>query len=186
MSWFKRLKRSVYYSSFIKTLVSTLLVCKKCQYKLGIRGKKQAGLGIKVHKVFGQRLLIGLSVPFKWALGDQVSGIDRPNKGYSLPIARARSAQSVGRFLGTSCGSAASLFCMMLYGDFVMLRWWFLWYFLWFYDTSMILLVKQSKKYHSCILLCIRYLCWYLTKKMILWDFFSRKKIVCEYGRRRI
>ena len=42
--------------------MSTLLVCKKCQYKLGIRGKKQAGLGIKVHKVFGQRLLIGLSV----------------------------------------------------------------------------------------------------------------------------
>ena len=151
------------------------------------RKKRQAGLGIKVHKVFCQRLLIGLSVPFKWALGDQVSGIDRPNNGHSLPVRWARSAQSVGWFLGTSCGSAASLFCMMLYGDFVMLRWWFLWYFLWFYDTSMILFVKQYEKYHSCISLCIRCLYLYLTKKMILWDFFREKTFfVCEYGRRRI
>lgn len=111
------------------------------------RKKRQAGLGIKVHKVFCQRLLIGLSVPFKWALGDQVSGIDRPNNGHSLPIRRARSAQSVGWFLGTSCGSAASLFCMMLYGDFVMLRWWFLWYFLWFYDTFYKIIRKVSFLY---------------------------------------
>ena len=122
------------------------------------RKKRQAGLGIKVHKVFCQRPLSALSVPFKWALGDQVSGIDRPSNGHSLPIRRVLSAQSVGWFLGTSCGSAASLFCMMLYGDFVMLRWWFLWYFLWFYDTSMILFCQIFRKYHLCIYQHIRHL----------------------------
>lgn len=37
-----------------------------------------------------------------------------------------------------------------------------------FYDTSMILLVKELEKYHSCILLHIRYLHQNLGKKMIL------------------
>ena len=106
----------------------------------------QAGLGIKVHKVFCQRSLSGLSVPFKWALGDQVSGIERPSNGHSLPVLWALSAQSVGRFLGTSCGSAASLLCVMLYGVFVMLRWRFLWYFFRIYDTSMILFCKVIRK----------------------------------------
>ena len=36
---FKRLKRSVYYSSFIKLRASTFPVCKECKYKPGIRGK---------------------------------------------------------------------------------------------------------------------------------------------------
>ena len=47
-----------------------------------------------------QSTLSGLSVPVKWALRDQVTGIDRPSYGHSLPILRATSAQSVGRFLG--------------------------------------------------------------------------------------
>ena len=77
----------------------------------------QAGLGIKAHKVVCQRPLSGLSVTVKWALGDQVSGIERPSNGQSLPVQRALSAQSIGWLLGTSCGSAAPLLCVMLYGD---------------------------------------------------------------------
>ena len=123
----------------------------------------QVGLGIKAHNVVCKRSLSGLSETIKWALRDQVMGIDRPSYGHSLPVLRALSAQSVGRFLGTFCGSAASLLCMMLYEDFVMLLCWFgdttmpiSWYFDHIYDTSMILFVKQSEKYHSYILLCIR------------------------------
>ena len=46
-------------------------------------------------------------MPVKWALRDQVSGIERTSNGQSLPVQRALSAQSIGRFLGNSCGSAA-------------------------------------------------------------------------------
>ena len=63
----------------------------------------QAKLGTNAHKVFCQRLLSSLSVPVKWALSDQVMGIDRPSYGHSLPVLRASSAQSVRRFLGTFC-----------------------------------------------------------------------------------
>ena len=80
---------------------------------------------VRAHKVVCQSTLSGLSVPVKWALRDQVMGIDRPSYGHSLPVLRASSTQSVGRFLGTFCGSAASLLCMMLYEDFVMLLCWF-------------------------------------------------------------
>ena len=106
--------------------VSTFLVykVKKCLLKSG--------------KV---RPLSGLSLPVKWALRDQVSGIGRTSNGQSLPVRRALSAQSVGYFLGTSCGSAASLLCMILYGDFVMLQWRFLWYF---YDTFCKVIRKVS------------------------------------------
>ena len=142
----------------------------------------QAELGTNAHKVFCQRSLSGLSVPVKWALRDQVMGIDRPSYGHSLPVLRASSAQSVGRFLGTFCGSATSLLCMMLYEDFVMLLCWFggttmpiSWYFYHIYDTSMILFCKIIKKYHSYILLCIRQLHLFLIRKMILWDFFHEK-----------
>ena len=45
-----------------------------------------------------QSTLSGLSVPVKWALRDQVMGIDRPSYGHSLPVLRASSAQSVERF----------------------------------------------------------------------------------------
>ena len=128
------------------------------------------------------RPLNGLSVPVKWALRDQVMGIDRPSYGHSLPVLRVSSTQSKSLNLGTSCEYSASHLCMilydvfaMLYGDFVILRWRFLWYFLRIYDTSMILFVKKSEKYHSRIPLYIRYLHPYFTKKMILWDFFSWK-----------
>ena len=110
------------------------------------RKKWQAGLGITAHKVVCQRPLSGLSVTVKWALRDQVLGIERTSNGQSLPVRRALNTQSVGRFLGTSCESAASLLYVMLYGDFVMLRWRFLWYFLRFYDTSMILFCKVIRK----------------------------------------
>ena len=113
----------------------------------------QAELGTNAHKVFCQRLLSSLSVPVKWALRDQVMGIDRPSYGHSLPVLRASSAQSVGRFWGTFYGSAASLLCMMLYEDFVMLLCWFgdttmpiSWYFYHIYDTSMILFCKIIRK----------------------------------------
>ena len=66
------------------------------------------------------RPLSGLSETIKWALWDQVSGIERTSNGHSLPVQWASSAQRIGRFLGTRCESAASLLCMMLYDDFVM------------------------------------------------------------------
>ena len=59
-------------------------------------------------------------MPVKWALRNQVTGIDRPSNGHSLPVLWVSSAQSIGRFLGTYCKSAASLLCMMFYDDFVM------------------------------------------------------------------
>ena len=135
------------------------------------------------------RPLNGLSVPVKWALRDQVMGIDRPSYGHSLPVLRVSSAQSKSLNLGTSCEYSASHLCMilydvfaMLYGDFVILRWRFLWYFLRIYDTSMILFVKKSEKHHSRIPLYIRYLYPYFTKKMILWDFFHEKTFFsCAY-----
>ena len=135
----------------------------------------QAGLGIKAHKVVCQRPLSGLSVTVKWALGDQVSGIERTSNGHSLPVRQALSAQSVGWFLGTSCGSAAPLLCVMLYGDFVMLRWRFLWYFYQNHDTFMILFCKIYRKSHFCILLCVWYLYQNSAEKMVLWDFFHEK-----------
>ena len=81
----------------------------------------QPGPEQKAHKVVCLRPLSGHLETTKWALRDQASGIDRPWNGHSLPILRALSAQSFRRFLGTSCGSATSLLCIMLYDDFVML-----------------------------------------------------------------
>ena len=118
----------------------------------------QVGLGIKAHNVVCKKSLSGLSETIKWALRDQVSGIERTSNGHSLPVRWALSTQSVGRFLGTSCESAASLLCMMLYGDFVVLQWWFLWYFYQIYDTSMILFCKIYRKSHFCMSQSIRYL----------------------------
>ena len=45
--------------------------------------------------------LAGLLVPVTWSLRDQVTGIDRPSVGYSLPVLRALNAHFVGWFLGT-------------------------------------------------------------------------------------
>ena len=66
------------------------------------------------------RPLSGLSETIKWALWDQVSGIARTSNGHSLPVQWASSAQRIGRFWGSRCESVASLLCMMLYDDFVM------------------------------------------------------------------
>ena len=146
----------------------------------------QVGLGIKAHNVVCKRSLSGLSETIKWALRDQVSGIERTSNGHSLPVLQVSSAQSVGRFLGTSCESAASLLCMMLHDDFVMLLCWFgdttmpiLWYFYHIYDTSMILFCKIYRKSHFCISQSIRYLDWYFLLIMILWYFFSKKTFLC-------
>lgn len=148
----------------------------------------QPGPEQKAHKVVCLRPLSGHLETTKWALRDQASGIDRPWNGHSLPILRALSAQSFRRFLGTSCGSATSLLCIMLYDDFVMLLGCFCdnfmpisWYFYQFYDTLMILLVKELKKHHSCILLHIRLLYRNPHKKMILWYFFHKKLFSCAH-----
>lgn len=45
--------------------------------------------------------LAGLLVPVTRSLRDQVTGIDRPSVGYSLPVLRALNAHFMGRFLGT-------------------------------------------------------------------------------------
>ena len=129
----------------------------------------QAELGTNAHKVFCQRSLSGLSVPVKWALRDQVMGIDRPSYGHSLPVLRASSAQSVGRFLGTFCGSAASLLCMMLYEDFVMLL-------CWFGDTTMpiswYIETFFTKKLFSCA-----YKLDGKSKKYLIWNLINSPKI---------
>ena len=65
---------------------------------------QQAELGTNAHKVFCQRPLSGLPVPVKWAFRDQVMGIDRPSYGHSLPVLRASSTQSVGRFWALFAG----------------------------------------------------------------------------------
>ena len=129
----------------------------------------QAGWGIKSHKPFCKRPSGGQSCPSSghsgtkwWASTDQAMGIDRPSDGHQLNKRRAFIAHAVciecpkvGRFLGILCRSAALLLCIMPPDDFVILRWRFLWYFYQIYDTSMILLVRYFKMYHSSILLYI-------------------------------
>ena len=44
--------------------------------------------------------LAGLLVPVTRSLRDQVTGIDRPSVGYSLPVLRALSAHFVGVIFG--------------------------------------------------------------------------------------
>ena len=107
----------------------------------------QAGWGIKSHKPFCQRPSGGMSCPSSGHSG---------TKRWAL-IARAvfTECPKVGRFLGTPCRSAALLLCIMPHDDFVILRWRYLWYFYQIYDTSMILLVRYFKMYHSYILLYI-------------------------------
>ena len=102
----------------------------------------QAELGTNAHKVFCQRSLSGLSVPVKWALRDQVMGIDRPSYGHSLPVLRASSAHFMGWFLGTILSKRIRIFLYVVDYNFVFLYnalWWFddtsieimilLWYF---------------------------------------------------------
>ena len=136
-----------------------------------------------------QRPLSGLSETIKWALRDQVSGIERTSNGHSLPVQRASSAQSVGRFLGTSCKSAASLLCMMLYDDFVMVLWWFgdtsmpiSWYFYPFYDTSMRLFCKIIRKVSFSYLIIYQiFKSVFSRKNETLRLFFTKKLFSCAY-----
>ena len=149
----------------------------------------QVGLGIKAHNVVCKRSLSGLSETIKWALRDQVSGIERTSNGHSLPVLQVSSAQSVGRFLGTSCESAASLLCMMLYEDFVMLLCWFgdttmpiLWYFYHIYDTSMILFCKTIRKVSFLYIIMYQAITPVFNQKDDTLRLFSRKNFFsCAY-----
>ena len=148
----------------------------------------QAGWGIKSHKPFCQRPSSDLSYPSsghsvnkRCASIDQAMGIDWTSDGHQQTKRRALIAHAVctecpkvGRFLGTPCRSAALLLCIMPHDDFVILRWRYLWYFYQIYDTSMILLVRYFKMYHSSILLCVSCLSLRSAKKMILWHFFIK------------
>ena len=129
-----------------------------------------------------KRPLSGLQETIKWALRDQVSGIERTSNGHSLPVLQVSSAQSVGRFLGTSCESAASLLCMMLHDDFVMLLCWFgdttmpiLWYFYHIYDTSMILFCKIIRKVSFTYIAIYRIITQIFNQKDDTLRLFSRK-----------
>ena len=129
----------------------------------------QAGWGIKSHKPFCQRPSGDLSYPSsghsgtkRWASTDQAMGISWTSVGHRQTKGRAFIAHAVctecpkvWRFLGTPRRSAAWLLCIMPHDDFVILRWRYLWYFYQIYDTSMILLVRYFKMYHSSILLYI-------------------------------
>ena len=159
----------------------------------------QAGLGIKSHKPFCLRPSGGLSCPSsghsgtkRWALRDQAMGINWTSDGHQLNKRRAFIAHAVciecpkvGRFLGTPCRSAALLLCIMPPDDFMILRWRFfmillsdLWYF---YDTSMILLVRYFKMYHSSILLYISYLSLCSAKGWYFDTFFIKKLFTYEH-----
>ena len=106
----------------------------------------------------------------------------RPNKRWAL-IAHAVCTEcpKVRRFLGTPYGLAALLLCIMPHDDFVILRWRFLWYFYQINDTSMILLVRKTKMYHSSILLYISYLSLRSAKKWYFDTFFHKKLFSYEH-----
>ena len=121
----------------------------------------------------------------RWASTEQATGTHGPSLGHRQNKRRALIARAVctecpnvGQFLGTSYRSAALPLCMMPHDYLVVIEWRFLWYF---YDTSMILLVRKSKMYHSSISLCISYLSLYSAIKMILW-YFLHKKLYRPYG----
>lgn len=136
-----------------------------------------------------KRSLSGLSETIKWALRDQVSGIERTSNGHSLPVLQVSSTQSVGRFLGTFYRSAASLLCMMLYEDFVMLLCWFgdttmpiSWYFYHIYDTSMILFCKIIRKVSFLYIIIYQIITLAFNQKDDTLRLFSRKNFFsCAY-----
>lgn len=63
--------------------------------------------------------LAGLSMPVTRSLRDQVTGIDRPSVGYSLPVLRALSARFVGRFLGIVLSKQIVVFLYLVDYNFV-------------------------------------------------------------------
>ena len=69
--------------------------------------------------------LAGLLVPVTRSLRDQVTGIDRPSVGYSLPVLRALSAHFMGQFLGTILSKQIVVFLYLVDYNFVF-----------FYDAS--------------------------------------------------
>ena len=153
----------------------------------------QAGWGIKSHKPFCQRPSGGQSCPSsghsgtkRWASTDQALGISWTSVGHQLNKRRAFIAHAVctecpkvGRFLGTPWRSAALLLCIMPHDDFVILRWRYLWYFYQIYDTSMILLVRYFKMYHSSILLYISCLSMCSAKGWYFDTFFYKIQKTC-------
>ena len=106
----------------------------------------------------------------------------RLNKRWAF-IAHAVCTESpkVGNFLGTPYWSVALLLCIMAHDDFVILRWCFLWYFYQINDTSMILLVRKFKMYHSSILLYVSYLPLRSAKKWYFDTFFIKKLFTYEH-----
>ena len=111
--------------------------------------------------------LVGLSMPIWWALRDHVMGIDSPCVGHLLPVTAGiecpkfvtisgqyREISWVSCFYDTSC-------C--------------------FYDTLMILLVKEREKYHFDNALSISFITCYCKSEMRLWYFFREKiSFVCK------
>lgn len=135
----------------------------------------QAELGTNAHKVFCKRSLSGLPVPVKWALRDQVMGIDRPSYGHSLPVLRASSAQSVERFWALFTGRRLRYYawCFMRiswcsYADLVILP-------CQFHDT---LRLFFTKKLFSCA-----YKLDEKSKKYLIWNLINSPKIT---SRRRL
>ena len=58
-------------------------------------------------------------MPVTRALRDQVTGIDRPSVGYSLPVLRALNAHFVGWFLGTILSKQIVVFLYLVDYNFV-------------------------------------------------------------------
>ena len=114
--------------------------------------------------------LVGLLKPVCWSADAHLVGTQSPCVGHLLPVLRALSAQSLGRFLAiswvscfydTSCCFYDTLCC--------------------FYDTSMILLVKEREKYHFDNALSISCITYYFKSKMRLWYIFREKiSFVCK------
>lgn len=131
----------------------------------------QPELGIKAHKVICKRPSSGHSGTKCRASREQVTGTHYPYSRHRVP-------KVPDDFWALPASRRLRYYAWC----FMTILWWFddgLVILLWqFHDTSitfMILLVKKSEKYHSCILLYISYLYHYLTQKMILWDFFHKK-----------
>ena len=139
----------------------------------------QAELGINAHKVFCQRLLSSLSVPVKWALRDQVMGIDRPSYGHSLPVLRASSAQSAGRFLGTFLrvgGFAIMHDALWGFRDAFMLIWWY-------YYANFMILRWYFETFFTKKLFSYAYKLDGKSKKYLIWNLIDSPKIT---SRRRL
>ena len=124
-------------------------------------------------------------MPIRWAFRAHVMGIDSPCVGHLLPILWALSAQSLGRFrvivsklFWRWCKLLVRCCLMVLlvlhYAASMQLT-------CCFYDTSMILLVKEREMYHFDNTLSISCITYYFKSKMRLWYIFREKiSFVCK------